>query len=163
MLTDKSASGVPLYLLSGRTESGTESMSAQGRPEEGADCSPAVVDGSEVCCVLDGWVCLLCVCAVYMGPDCQTPYIETDREHNRVQEMTVIMPNVPFALVSLVVMDMVCNREEKGPHRGSSEIRPLLLHLLLNPQNWTLMYPLCLWFWFVSLSEALPTKHSQLG
>lgn len=59
-------------------------------------------------------MCSLCVCAVYMGPDCQAPYIETARVHGWVQEMTVIMPNV--ASVSLVVMDMVCNRVEMWPH-----------------------------------------------
>lgn len=93
----------------------TESMSGQRRPEEGADCSAAPADGSEVCYVLDGWVCSLCVCTVYMGPDCQTPYIETARVHGWVQEMTAIMPNVPFASVSLLVMDKVCNRVEMWP------------------------------------------------
>lgn len=39
----------------------TESMSGQGRPEEGADCSAAVADGSEVCCVL-GWMSVFAMC-----------------------------------------------------------------------------------------------------
>lgn len=54
-----------------------------------------------------------------MDPDCQTPYIETARVHGWVQEMTVIMPNVPFASVSLMVMDMVCNRMKMWPHCSS--------------------------------------------
>lgn len=31
-------------------------------PEEGADCSAAVADGSEVCCVLFGWMSVFAVC-----------------------------------------------------------------------------------------------------
>lgn len=77
----------------------TESMSGQGRLEEGADCSAAVADGSEVCCVLDGWVCSLCVCTVYISADCQTLYMETGRVYDWIQEMTMNMPNVPVASV----------------------------------------------------------------
>lgn len=75
-------------------------------------------------------MCSLCVCTVYAGPDCQTPYIETAGVHGWVQEMTVIMPNVPFASVSFVVMDMVCNRVKMWPHCQESalENQSLLSH-----------------------------------
>lgn len=36
-------------------------MSGQGMPEEGADCSASLTVGLEVCCVLDGCVCLHCL------------------------------------------------------------------------------------------------------
>lgn len=65
--------------------------------------------------------CVSCVCVCfYMSSDSQAPYIETARVHGWVQEMTTIMPNVPFASVSLMVMDMVCNREEMWPHCESA-------------------------------------------
>lgn len=41
-----------IFILGGQIA--TDSMSGQGRAEEGADCSAAVADGSEVCCVVDG-------------------------------------------------------------------------------------------------------------
>lgn len=42
----------------------TESMSGQGRPEEGADCSALSSQMNQRSfCMLDAWVCSLCVCA----------------------------------------------------------------------------------------------------
>lgn len=60
-------------------------------------------------------MCSLCVCAVYMGPDCRIPRSETAGVRGRVQEMTVIKPNVLLASVSFIVMDLVCNRVETWP------------------------------------------------
>lgn len=56
-----------------------------------------------------------CVCSFYTVPDCQTPYVETAGVSGWLQEMTVIIPNVPSASVSLSVMDKVCNGVETQP------------------------------------------------
>ncbi|TNN66526.1 hypothetical protein EYF80_023212 [Liparis tanakae] len=48
----------------------------------------------------------VCLRLSVTAPDYQTPCSETDGVRGRVQEMTAIMSNVPFAVVSSAVMDM---------------------------------------------------------
>lgn len=155
MLTDKSGSGVLLYLHSGRTDCDRKYVwTAKARRR--SRLFVCFADGSEVCCVLDGWVCSLCVCTVYIGHDCQTLSMETARVHGWVQEMTMIMPNVPFASASFVVIYMVCNRVRTWPHcfQSSAFVFPwvtvakppkLNIHYLSALTSW----PILINFWFL--------------
>lgn len=119
MLTDKGEHHRLIYLHSGLTDCNSENVwTEKGQKKE--QIVRLLLQMNQRSAF--GWTheCVLpvCFCAVYM-PDCQTPYIETAR----VQEMTMIMPNVPLASAFLVVMDMVCNKVEIWPHIKALSIR----------------------------------------
>lgn len=67
-----------------------------------------LMDQRSAVCWMDE--CVHCVFALSILAQTARLYIEEAKVHCWVQEMTMIMPNVPFASVSFMVMDMVCNR-----------------------------------------------------
>lgn len=69
-----------------------------------------LMDQRSAVCWMDE--CVHCVFALSILAQTARLYIEEAKVHCWVQEMTMIMPNVPFASVSFMVMDMVCNRVE---------------------------------------------------
>lgn len=111
MLTDKSGSGVLLYLHLGRTDCHRKYVwtGKARRRSRLFGCCRRWIRG--LLCA--GWMSVFAVCfALSVWTQTARLHTETARVHGWVQEMTAIMPNVPFSSVSLVVMDMVCNRME---------------------------------------------------
>lgn len=114
MLTDKSGPGVLFYLHLARIDCGRSYVwTGKARRRSRLFCCCRWWIRGLLCA---GWMSVFTVCLHCLYQPRLADSVHRDSQvHCRVQEMTMIMPNVPFASVSFVVMDMVCNRVGTWP------------------------------------------------